>query len=40
MSNAPTCRNCQHAVWVMSPGGKQINFCGICWNKVRGSGNA
>lgn len=24
MSNAPTCRNCQHATWVMSKGGKQI----------------
>lgn len=24
MSNAPTCRNCLHATWVMSPSGKQI----------------
>lgn len=24
MSNAPTCRNCQHAAWVLSKSGKQI----------------
>jgi len=24
MSNAPTCRNCAHAVWTMSKNGKNI----------------